>query len=83
MQSSDSLAGTPSAIIEEPPCGYVISPEQYTERNRKQLLGSIARNIRQGSLEGFDEGTGVAIGRRTTLVAAGACVVNWPAPGGR
>ena len=27
-------------------------------------LGSIARNIRQGSLEGFDQGTGVAIGRR-------------------
>jgi len=27
-------------------------------------LGSIARNIRQGSLEGFDEGAGVAIGRR-------------------
>jgi lipoprotein-releasing system permease protein len=27
-------------------------------------LGSIARNIKQGSLEGFDESTGVAIGRR-------------------
>jgi lipoprotein-releasing system permease protein len=27
-------------------------------------LTSIARNIRQGSLEGFDEGQGVAIGRR-------------------
>jgi lipoprotein-releasing system permease protein len=27
-------------------------------------LGSVAKNIKQGSLEGFDEGTGVAIGRR-------------------
>ncbi len=27
-------------------------------------LGSIAQNIRQGSLQGFDEGQGVAIGRR-------------------
>ena len=27
-------------------------------------LGSIARNIKQGTLEGFDEGTAVAIGRR-------------------
>lgn len=27
-------------------------------------LGSIARNIKQGSLDGFDQGTGVAIGRR-------------------
>ena len=27
-------------------------------------LGSIAKNIKQGSLEGFDEGAGVAIGRR-------------------
>jgi lipoprotein-releasing system permease protein len=27
-------------------------------------LGSIARNIKQGSLEGFDQSTGVAIGRR-------------------
>jgi lipoprotein-releasing system permease protein len=27
-------------------------------------LGSIARNIRQGSLDGFDQGAGVAIGRR-------------------
>src|SRR5829696_6703549 len=27
-------------------------------------LASIAQNIRQGSLEGFDEGQGVAIGRR-------------------
>jgi lipoprotein-releasing system permease protein len=27
-------------------------------------LGSIAKNIKQGSLEGFDEGQGVAIGRR-------------------
>jgi len=27
-------------------------------------LGSIARNIKQGSLDGFDDGNGVAIGRR-------------------
>jgi lipoprotein-releasing system permease protein len=27
-------------------------------------LGSIARNVKQGTLEGFDEGTAVAIGRR-------------------
>jgi len=27
-------------------------------------LGSIARNIKQGSLDGFDQGAGVAIGRR-------------------
>ncbi|MFX4813562.1 hypothetical protein ABTB60_19200, partial [Acinetobacter baumannii] len=27
-------------------------------------LTSIAKNIKQGSLEGFDEGQGVAIGRR-------------------
>jgi lipoprotein-releasing system permease protein len=29
-----------------------------------ERLGSIARNIRQGTLEGFDDGEGVAIGRR-------------------
>jgi lipoprotein-releasing system permease protein len=28
------------------------------------MLGSIAKNIKQGSLDGFDEGQGVAIGRR-------------------
>ena len=35
-------------------------------------LTSIAKNIKQGSLEGFDEGQGVAIGRRLadTIVAA-------------
>jgi lipoprotein-releasing system permease protein len=29
-----------------------------------ERLGSVAKNIKQGTLEGFDDGTGVAIGRR-------------------
>jgi lipoprotein-releasing system permease protein len=52
-------------------------------------LGSIAKNIRQGTLEGFDQGQGVLIGRRladqlslrsgdnVTLVAPRGAVTPW------
>ena len=36
-------------------------------------LTSIAKNIKQGTLEGFDEGQGVAIGRRLADHAVAAC----------
>ncbi len=36
-------------------------------------LTSIAKNIKQGTLEGFDDGQGVAIGRRLADTAVAAC----------
>ncbi len=56
-----ALASSPSALTGAPASGVLVRGMRAADLTR---LGTIARNIKQGTLEGFDDGQGVAIGQR-------------------
>jgi lipoprotein-releasing system permease protein len=56
-----ALASSPSALTGAPASGVLVRGMRAADLAR---LGTIARNIKQGSLEGFDDGQGIAIGQR-------------------
>jgi len=56
-----ALASSPSALTGAPASGVLVRGMRGADLAR---LGTIARNIKQGTLEGFDDQQGVAIGQR-------------------
>jgi lipoprotein-releasing system permease protein len=56
-----ALASSPSALTGAPASGVLVRGMRAADLAR---LGTIARNIKQGTLEGFDDAQGVAIGQR-------------------
>jgi lipoprotein-releasing system permease protein len=56
-----ALASSPSALTGAPASGVLVRGMRAADLAR---LGTIARNITQGSLDNFDEGQGVLVGER-------------------